>query len=298
MDVQCLTVRAVIPHYYFESGAPVRGVGAGFGSRHPGSRLARSIAFSRCLHGLLNLRRSKEDLQLDLRTAQGVATPLGVEPLDLKLEVVVAIHKNACLMDVVTPLFPQVRVLQHELDDPRKLGLAARDWLIQHPSPADLNLYLEDDLVIQDPLFADKILWMAQRSNQKCVLLPHRYELTRRIDLPSRLFIDGSIHQHELIDWHKPSVGIAKGNFRDQKGIQFDCPSNPHSGCFGISRSQLKILRDRKLPCDGFVGPLETAATYTVGCEFVLLKPSLANRNFLMIEHGHPSYLGYLKHHS
>ena len=54
------------------------------------------------------------------------------------------------------------------------------------------------------------------------------------------------------------------------------------------------VLRERELPCDGCVGPLETAATYTVGCAFLLLKPALANRSFLMIEHGHPSYLGYL----
>ena len=72
------------------------------------------------------------------------------------------VYKDDCLLEVIAPLVPQVQVLKRDLDDPRELGLAARDWLISHPSPADLNLYLEDDLVIQDPLFADKILWMAQ----------------------------------------------------------------------------------------------------------------------------------------
>ena len=46
-----ITVRAVIPHYFAEASAPVREIGGGFGSRQPGSRLARSIAFSRCLQG-------------------------------------------------------------------------------------------------------------------------------------------------------------------------------------------------------------------------------------------------------
>ena len=67
-----ITVRAVIPHYFAEVTAPVHEIGAGFGSRQAGGRLARSIALSRCLHGLLNLRRSTIDLQLDLRTAVGV----------------------------------------------------------------------------------------------------------------------------------------------------------------------------------------------------------------------------------
>jgi hypothetical protein len=294
MNAGTITVRAVIPHYFAEASAPVREIGSGFGSRQPGGRLARSIALSRCLHGLLNLRRSIKDLQLDFRTAAGVATPASMETVELKLEVVVVVHKDAFLLDVITPLVPQVQVLRRDLDDPRELGLAARDWLISHPSPADLNLYLEDDLVIQDPLFADKILWMAHRSNQQCVLLPHRYELTRRLDLPPRLLIDGDIDQDATQAWHRPFVGIATGEFRGLKGLQFDCPSNPHSGCFGVSRKQLLVLRERELPCDGFVGPLETAATYTVGCAFLLLKPALANRWFLMIEHGHPSYLGYL----
>ena len=201
------------------------------------------------------------------------------------------VHQRACLLDVIAPLVPQVQVLQRDLDDPRELGLAARDWLIGHPAPADFNLYLEDDLVIQDPLFVEKILWMAERTNHKCVLLPHRYELTRRLDLPPRLLIDGAIDHNEIKAWHRPAAGVATGEFRGQQGLQFDCPSNPHAGCFGISRPQLLLLRERELPTDGFVGPLETAATYTVGCAFLLLKPALVNRRFLMIEHGHPSWL-------
>ena len=218
-----------------------------------------------------------------------------MSPMEIKLEIVVVVCRDACLLDVIASLAPQVQVLRRDLDDPRELGLAARDWLISHPSPADLNLYLEDDLVIQDPLFVDKILWMAQCSNQKCVLLPHRYELTRRMDLPPRLLIDGDFDHDAIKAWHLPRAGIATGEFRGLQGLQFDCPSNPHSGCFGISRSQLLVLRERDLPCDGFVGPLETAATYTVGCAFLLLKPALLNRHFLMVEHGHPSYLGYLQ---
>ena len=68
-----------------------------------------AACFSRCLHGLLNLRRSSKDLQLDLRTAVGVDTPRGMESLDLKLEVVVMVHQDAFLLDVITPLAPQVR---------------------------------------------------------------------------------------------------------------------------------------------------------------------------------------------
>ena len=171
--------------------------------------------------------------------------------------------------------------------------MEARDWLINHPWPADLNLYLEDDLVVHDPLLPEKILWMAQQSNHQCVLLPHRYELTRNPLNAPRLYVDGPI-EHHVYDWYEPKNSFAQGRFRHYQKLDFDVPSNPHSGFFGVSREQLMRLRQISLPCDGFVGPLETAATYTVGSAFTLLKPSWDCREFLTIEHAHPSFLGYL----
>ena len=67
-----------------------------------------------------------------------------------------------------------------------------------------------------------------------------------------RLLIDGAIDNDEIEVWHRPAEGIATGEFRGQQGLQLDCPSNPHSGCFGISRRQLMVLRS-ELPRDGFV---------------------------------------------
>jgi hypothetical protein len=76
--------------------------------------------------------------------------------------------------------------------------------------------------------------------------------------------------------------------------IQFDLASNPHSGCFMVSEPQRVHLSQLKLPSDGFVSPLETAATLTVLAHFLVFKPSAGQQRFLQIEHGHPSFLGYL----
>ena len=108
------------------------------------------------------------------------------------------------------------------------------------------------------------------------------------------MYIDGPIEHEIFAQWHQPQQQFAQGSFRFYPKLEFDIPSNPHSGFFGVSRQQLLRLREFSLPRDGFVGPLETAATYTVGAVFKLLKPSLNYREFLTIEHGHPSYLGYL----
>ena len=292
-------IRAVIPHYFSEDVQieSFSEIGSGFGSRTAGARLTRTIALSRCLLGLFNLRRSRQDICLNLVQAMGEPTPetgLFVDSPDISLEIVLVVHAEQFLLEAIEPLVPQVRVLQLDLPDPRCLGLEARDWLIHHPQPADLNMYLEDDLVIHDPFLPEKILWMAQQSHHQCVLLPHRYELTKNPLNPPRLYIDGQIEHQSFAKWHQPQDQFAQGSFRFYPRLEFDIPSNPHSGFFGVSRQQIFRLRESCLPRDGFVGPLETAATYTVGSLFQLLKPSLKYREFLTIEHGHPSYLGYL----
>lgn len=296
-DTRPLHVRAVIPHFYCGSSDATLSLGEGFGSRQKGSRSRRVAAFHRCLHGLLNLRRMQKDWILDLRTAQPMCTPLSSEVPgypEINVEIVVVISGNEALFDVIEYLRPQVKVLRVDLDDPRHLGLRARDYLIHHSNPADLNLYLEDDLVIYDPFLPEKILWMARQSQNRCVLLPHRYELTRRPGSPPRLYIDGPIDPEPMASWHQPTPNVASGRFRGGPLVQFDCPMNPHSGFFGLNRDQVFELRTLPLPIEGFVGPLETAASLSVGIAFKLLKPSMESRDFLAIEHAHPSYLGYL----
>jgi len=76
--------------------------------------------------------------------------------------------------------------------------------------------------------------------------------------------------------------------------VSFDVASNPHSGTFCVSREQAQQLQTAALPREGFVGPLETAATLTVLHRFPVMKPSLESWSFLRVEHGHPSFLHYI----
>ena len=71
---------------------------------------------------------------------------------------------------------PRLQLLL-ELEDPRQLPLAAVRQLLDMPTPADLSLYLEDDLVIQDSRYADKLSWFHQ-TDHRFVLMPHRREPT------------------------------------------------------------------------------------------------------------------------
>ena len=110
-------IRAVIPHFFAEEANTASGIqiGSGFGSRSPGARMTRNIALTRCLLGLLNLRRSRKDLCLNLIHASGEDTPetsLYVDSPDISVEIVLVVHDDQFLLESIQPLVPQVKVLK------------------------------------------------------------------------------------------------------------------------------------------------------------------------------------------
>ena len=88
--------------------------------------------------------------------------------------------KDAFLAETLKAFDRRIKVHQVALEDPRQLPHAARAFLLKDDAPgdADLSLYLEDDLVIHDQLFVDKMLWFTEKLNHQYSLMPHRYELT------------------------------------------------------------------------------------------------------------------------
>ncbi len=83
---------------------------------------------------------------------------------------------------------------------------------------------------------------------------------------------------------------------------QVDPAANPNG--YGSLRKKAMLKRSLamghcinvflNLPQLGFVSPLETAAKLMVLQNFPVMKPNLKNWTFLLIEHGHPSFLHYL----
>jgi hypothetical protein len=197
---------------------------------------------------------------------------------------------EAWLKDVAAAFGSRITCHQLDLADPRRLPHAARRFLLETENPTDLSLYLEDDLVINDRLYCDKLAWFLERTKHRFVLMPHRYEVSGDHQAP-RLFIDGPLSEEVLSAFQQPQEAIASGTFWDGQKVSFDVASNPHSGSFVLSRPQLELLRRCGVADEGFVGPLETVATYTVLQHFPVWKPSWACRDFLTLEHGHSSFL-------
>jgi hypothetical protein len=259
--------------------------------------MLRAIALARCLGGVLALARGEREEILDIAEEQLTGAPTPCLPARRLSGVWVDCHVfvtgNAWRHDVLSAFERRINVHQLELDDPMQLPAAARNFLLQDDSTvADLCLYLEDDLVIADRLYADKLLWFCERTQHQYTLMPHRYELTGEITAP-RLFVDGPIDPEYLRGFQETREGVAQGRFWDGQEISFDLASNPHSGSFALSRAQHQRLRQEAAEAKEFVGTLETVATGTVLAAFPVMKPSWECRDFLLLEHAHPSFLAY-----
>lgn len=286
-----LNIRIAIPHYFREN---PNAAGEGYGSDRVGNRLARSLAFARCLGSLLSLNRSNQDWILN--HAERKIESISHTCISKQKEVIVEIHLFVCgedqIKEVTNMYLPRITIHQLELKDPRQLPLAAVRQLIEFPNPATLSMYLEDDLIIQDPQYIEKIVWFNDLTDHKFVLMPHRYEPTVA-NAPKKLYVDGPIKMiNELKEkWSDQEVELVTGYYQNEEQQSFVEALNPHSGSFCLSNRQLKQLKKKPWPPQNFVGPLETAATGTVLNEFRILKPSLKCRHFLQLEHGNPSFL-------
>jgi hypothetical protein len=282
-------VRLVIPHHYRPGGNHL-----GHGSGRSDPELYRVIAFSRCLGSVLALARGETESLLDIAgrcigSTDPCAFPRRRLP-GLSVELHLFVTGDSWLKPVVAVHAQALQVHHVDLEDPLSLPAEARRFLLEHPEPAALHVYLEDDLVIQDPLFIDKFAWFLERTQHRLALMPHRYELTHDPRAP-RLYVDGPIDADYLQTFQTPQTEVANGTFWDGCRVNFDIANNPHSGMFAISEPQRRLLQERGVAEKGFIGPLETVATYTVLQHFPVLKPSWPYRHFLTIEHGHPSFL-------
>ena len=287
-----LLVRVAIPHFCQIADSD----GYGYGSSRGDASIFRAVALSRCLGSVLSLARGADEEILGIAEANILQAPRASVPGQQTAGLIIDCHVFVCgdnyLVDALTAFEYRITVHRVDLENPRRLPFLARDFLLNDDAagPADLSLYLEDDLVIQDRLYLDKMLWFLRKTQHQLALMPHRYELTGN-HLNPRLFVDGPIDVEALPDHQQPAERVASGRFDGGALVHFDVASNPHSGSFCCSASQRQHLLSLGVADEGFIGPLETVATFTMLQHLRVMKPSWWNRDFLLVEHAHPSFL-------
>jgi len=175
------------------------------------------------------------------------------------------------------------------IENPRLLGFECHRVLAQEVENFDWFVYLEDDLVLHDPLLIEKLDWFNQRFGGINLLQINRYEKGSGY---SRVYVDGPGR------WSVRGSGPAWPETLEAeflgRTLRFELASNPHSGCFFLTRAQMRrwmrlpIFLDRDT---AFVGPLESAATLGIYKTFRVYKTAAADYEFAEIHHSGDAYV-------
>jgi hypothetical protein len=211
-----------------------------------------------------------------------------------EIEIVVCTTGERHLLDrLPTNLFRHHRTEAH----PRLLGYECHAVLAENVGGFDYYCFLEDDLLISDPLFFWKQAWFASMVGDQAVLQPHRFELSTQPPI-RKLYIDGPIRDRTI----SPRFQNTRVRPRLQGrvlGVEvgFERVDNPHSGCFFLNAAQMQRWAEQPFFMDRsseFWGPLESAATLGIMRTFEVYKPALANAGFLEVQHLDVRYLNKL----
>ena len=163
---------------------------------------------------------------------------------------------------------------QSQLQSPtaKHLGFEAQRFLATClEDEYDLYGYMEDDLLIHDPMFFHKINWFREQLGDQYLLLPHRMELPPEPHWVEKFYIDGPLQQKQLEEILPEKAPSLAAEWPGGKQF-FESPQNPHAGCFFLSPAQLHHWTQQPWWQDGdcsWVSPLESAATLGIAKTFL-----------------------------
>jgi hypothetical protein len=174
----------------------------------------------------------------------------------------------------------RIRVVTRSEDgDPWFLEFEAQDVFAARIDEFDWFVFLEDDLVLHDPLVLDKLAFFNEAAPPDALLLPHRYEVWQS----RKVCIDLRSSNRPGEDWT-----VGRLTAFEAGGWKFAEFPNPHAAFYAVTQAQmhkwLATGRSWYKLCS-FFGPLESAATGCLEECFRLYKPHPDNPHFLEIEH-------------
>jgi hypothetical protein len=210
-----------------------------------------------------------------------------------RLDIVVCTTGGAHLLERIPALASPIRHHPTEAE-PAMLGFECHKLLREARGAYDYYGYLEDDVVVNDPLFFRKRRLFDACFGPAALLQPNRYEL--RLDGPvQKLYVDYHVRSglaapyQEVSD--RPQLHLP---FIDET-IRFERTTYPSAGCFFLNAEQLQRWVEGGHFLDGdisYLSPLDSAATLSIMKTFRIYKPALDQAAFLEVMHASPRWIG------
>ncbi|GAB3925910.1 hypothetical protein [Mucilaginibacter myungsuensis] len=176
--------------------------------------------------------------------------------------------------------------LSHQ-QDPMLVEFDAFEVFKEQKDSYDHFLFLEDDILINDSWFLEKIkAFNTAIDNNEYVLLPHRFEYSEGIKYyldQTTTYGTSTAHYH-----HNDTMSIEIEN------VKYCTYENPHAAWYCLTKKQLNswIASGYKWKSKIVAfGPLESAATFSLLENFKFLKPHPRNINYFEVQHCGNKYI-------
>lgn len=246
----------------------------------------RKNSFDKCLLSLINQSKINDYRVLDIRS--NIFNP--IQKVSKKYDIsitVVTDGKNIC-EEVLDKYRNFIEIKKINLNDSKNLIFEAREYLLSFDN-YDLYYYCEDDIGVITKNYFDRVMWFADQTNHKSVLMPHRFENPYSPEV-EKLYIDGPIDQNLLRKFMVPQPNALSLLYQG-KDIVFDKPMNPHSATFCLTKKQRDYIIEKGIKRrDNFVSAFESVCTLTPMQFFDIYKSSWKHRLFLEVEQYYTNY--------
>jgi hypothetical protein len=282
-----MKIKVCIPHYFSKEPQYISDLPGGWipgSARGPSEK--RKNSFDKCLLSLINQSKINDYQVLDIRS--NIFNP--IQRVSKKYDIsitVVTDGKNIC-EEVLDKYKNFIEIKKINLNDSKNLIFEAREYLLSFDN-YDLYYYCEDDIGVITKNYFDRILWFAEQTNHKSVLMPHRFETPYSPEV-EKLYIDGPIDQNLLRKFMVPQPNALSLSYQG-KDIVFDKPMNPHSATFCLTKNQRDYIIEKGIERrDNFVSAFESVCTLTPMQFFDIYKSSWKHRLFLEVEQYYTNY--------
>lgn len=277
-----MKILVTIPHYYNADSASIHGSG----KKDP---IPRIQALSMCLYSLHSLFGGSQCM---LNIVDKTAIPVN-QNCEHEIDVVICTANSKNLLEHLNVPKEFFKQSESTLDNPKYLGFECQKVLKENLGKYDYYCFMEDDLIINDSLFFEKLNWFNQGTEDTNLLLPNRYETSSRGNV-LKAYVDGDINPRATEKYQNvKEFSHLHCKFLNQN-VVFQRPLNPHSGCYFLTQKQMEHWSNQPHFLDldaGFISPLESSATLGIMKTFRIYKPIPQNANFLEIQHFGDAFL-------
>ncbi len=228
-----MRVLITIPHFFNAEGD------GRYGSTQPNPQ-PRLAALTQCLRSLVFLSGERD--QFWFRDGNRLQPGPANRASHAEIDIVICTCGDRHMLEQLQ--IPPDTYEHRSFDcDPMYLGFECHGVLHERLGSYDLYGFMEDDLIIHDPAFFTKIVWFHGITDADSVLQPNRYERHISPTQIKKVYIDFEFSAEA--DLASPDAESVTVDSCGQE-IELRRTSNPHSGCFFLTRKQMKYWADQR----------------------------------------------------